>query len=1042
MRQEALIMMRTAAVTRALVATAMLLGGPPAILLRLGGSPLPQHMPSAEQITAWMSDPLKPRFLAGAVVAAGWMLWLLLGATIVVSFLARIPRAAPRRIEIRLPGPVQALSAALLGAVAVGTTSTGAASAAAAGLHSADTADLLCPQPTTGTGLQERTIGTPHDRPHTSEDTAVKGPKLSDGRQLSPPLAATSNADLQRHSVTRQPPAFMPVRHTSAVHADATTRVVPPPAVGDRSAGAGGTHRPTVRVERGDTLWGIAETRLDDPHRWPEVYRLNKDRYDRHGQMQGGHHIERTWVLLLPDDTRPATQASPTPTRPRSDPPPAPTAPSPSTPSSTATSAVSARETMPSDDGVVPTATASPPTSQPRASDTTTTDPDGITLPGGWMDLGLATAVAAAGALAWRHRRHRYVPRPLSATPRFDDPDLTPMPPTLRRIKAGLRCRPPATPYVDDRPEGGVPADRVRQSDPAVTDGAADDSCQQPSLDDTFAADQAETGGRPLTPAPLTAADPTASTWPVAGLGLIGPGASAAARGFLVACLAADDHNPDTHTRVIMPAATAAGLLGDAAATLPDTPRLAVTTTLDDALTLLDTHTLQRSRLMYHHETADIAALRNAGEGPLPSVVLIADAGRPRDHGRVAALLTQGHRLDIHGVFLGDWPDGTTVAVAADGSTAPADTGTAHLEACNPDLRHLTVLDRTEAAGLIRILAESHAAGRSLTAATSPANPLHTQAPDNSSTSPQKPEIANTLLEASDGDHHEPATHKSHQPDPGPHAAADGADGEPRHASRMTQVYVAVLGDAGILGADPQRRLRPQALELLVYLAANNGSATVDAILDDLLPEAPARRAGHRLHTYVSDLRGVLRHNGGPGEYVTHPRLRYTLNPAAVTVDLWQMQTAITEATTADDPAARTGALRRAVTAYRGPLAHGHDYLWIEPFREAVRRQALDATTALVDALTDQPQEQLAVLGPAIGLHPYAEHLYQAAMRAHHRLGHLAAIRDLRRAAVNAAADLDAEPDDDTLALADQLVIDLQNRGRQTASGSSRESGS
>ena len=77
------------------------------------------------------------------------------------------------------------------------------------------------------------------------------------------------------------------------------------------------------------------------------------------------------------------------------------------------------------------------------------------------------------------------------------------------------------------------------------------------------------------------------------------------------------------------------------------------------------------------------------------------------------------------------------------------------------------------------------------------------------------------------------------------------------------------------------------------------------------------------------------------------------------------------------------------------------------------------------------PEQQLAVLQPAIALHPWAEHLYQAAMRARHQLGHLEAIRDLRRAACNAAADLDAEPGDDTLALADQLVADLLARGRR-----------
>ncbi len=52
-------------------------------------------------------------------------------------------------------------------------------------------------------------------------------------------------------------------------------------------------------------------------------------------------------------------------------------------------------------------------------------------------------------------------------------------------------------------------------------------------------------------------------------------------------------------------------------------------------------------------------------------------------------------------------------------------------------------------------------------------------------------------------------------------------------------------------------------------------------------------------------------------------------------------------------------------------------------------------------------------------------------MRAHAQLGHLDDIRALRRAATKAAAELDVEPDDDTLNLADQLVTDLQPRDRR-----------
>ncbi|WP_274534629.1 AfsR/SARP family transcriptional regulator, partial [Micromonospora sp. CB01531] len=239
------------------------------------------------------------------------------------------------------------------------------------------------------------------------------------------------------------------------------------------------------------------------------------------------------------------------------------------------------------------------------------------------------------------------------------------------------------------------------------------------------------------------------------------------------------------------------------------------------------------------------------------------------------------------------------------------------------------------------------------------------------------------------------------------------------------QITVTVLGPPGITDADPQRNLRAKSLELLVYLAVRDGSASVEAILDDLLPDAPASKAVHRLHTYVSDLRAVLRHNAGPGTYLTHPHHRYQLNPDRFNIDLWRMRAAIRAAGTTASPPERIQALRRAVTAYH-PLADGCDYEWLEPYRQAIRQEALDATTDLIEELTDQPAAQSAVLDTALQQHPYTETLYQAAMRAHARLGHPDTIRALRRTLTRRLAEIDTEPADDTLTLADQLITDLR----------------
>ncbi|WP_346535535.1 BTAD domain-containing putative transcriptional regulator [Micromonospora sp. DPT] len=978
----------------ATTATAVVFAGY-AALLRAEVWPVPR-MPSAAQLRDWVAQPLTEGFIVLLAQVGAGLLAVYLLTAVIAGLAARLARAAGWLPALHLPGPLQGLAAALLGATAI-TAAASATPAAAA------------------------------------TDAAVDGDGQPQGHRT------PENAH-QSH----QP---------STPSADAST--------------AG---NPTYTVRRGDTLSSIAARRLGDDRRWLDIYDLNRGTHFPRvgGTLRDPNVIYPGWTLDLPADaTRPTTR----PQRPVPSPPPTRESET-RTPQHGADTAPPARPapTNPapeSDATTAPVSPATPTTGRTAGGDSAVSPADehrpdsqgtprGITLiSGSWVDLGVALALAAAVALVWAHRRHRYTPRPLDA-PWLDDAGLRPMPRVVGQIRRGLRRALPERPGHDNvGPSTGTP----QAGGPDPIGGNERDADGGVSA----------SGGGPVPVAPAVA-NPLPALWPRTGLGITGAGAEAAARGFLVAALVSGaPHQPHARTMVVAPAPTAAKLLGVAAVDLPRTPRLLTTSTLAEALALVETQTLHRARLVEHHDVDTVTDLRDAGPGqpPPPPLMLLAEAPSGHERARVAALLTQGQRLNVHGVLLGRWPDGTTIAVGEDGATTPADTANTPHSGHPADVGRLTVLHPAETLDLLTTLAESHT-GQPPTPSADQLTPAHLStttaavaeakqdiggvrdtginAPDDAA-GDRLPATSGlpsqTGIPTSSAD----ASRSAAAADPPVSLAADAdgdeaarvatggasaSDGE-RATGRDGRVQVTVLGAPGIVNADPQRNPRAKSLELLVYLAVRGGSATAEAILDDLLPDAPARKATHRLHTYVSDLRSVLRHNGGPGTYLTHPHHTYQLNPERLDIDLWRMRAAIRLATSATDRTDRISALRRAVDAYRKPLADGCGYEWLEPYREAVRQEAHDAAVALAEELADQPTEQLAVLHAAIAHHPHAEGLYQTAMRAHAQLGQLDAIRALRRTLTRALSDIDAQPSAETTNLADHLIN--QTKGRAASPG-------
>lgn len=222
--------------------------------------------------------------------------------------------------------------------------------------------------------------------------------------------------------------------------------------------------------------------------------------------------------------------------------------------------------------------------------------------------------------------------------------------------------------------------------------------------------------------------------------------------------------------------------------------------------------------------------------------------------------------------------------------------------------------------------------------------------------------------------------------------------------------------------------IRRYARELLVYLAIHHRGADLPQIMEAFWPHATVRRASQRLSTEAADLRRHIRIARGDRtvEPVINSGGHYRLNPAIVTVDLWEFNTAIHAAATATTRADRIAALDRAVTIHVGDVGDGIDNEWIDPFREHYRVTAVTAYLDLAHALADtgvrrDVERAAAVAEAALTLDPYSDDTAQQAMRIAARCGNPAAVPDLLTALRTALHDIGEEPSPATVTLAADL---------------------
>ncbi|MEU7753654.1 BTAD domain-containing putative transcriptional regulator [Micromonospora sp. NPDC049171] len=779
---------------------------------------------------------------------------------------------------------------------------------------------------------------------------------------LEAPLAPTLR--VPRAETLKTPPALT-----------ASVRSATPPALRQEAGANVARVGPgeTCRVVAADTLWDLAAKHLGDPNRWREIYTLNRGHKQANGYaLTDPDEIHVGWTLALPAreiTPAPALPDSATSTTDRPDvttPGATDTAPtaSPVPPASAIPAPDTPTASTPRPPTPAPTTPSVPADGAPSASESPPDQPGdeaGIALSTqGWISLGLAAAIAAVAVLLRLYRRRHA--RLNFPTPVSSAPQPTPTPPSLSHVET-IGSRDLSTAVGDHRRTSPAVGDHRRTS--------------------------------PAVPAPvgldMEGNEVSLFHLPGPGLALKGDNAIPAARAVLAAALTTGvTDNVTTRPVVITTADLLAQLLPPGApligldpdGTAYDGERLIVLADIAAAVTHAEEEMIGRRRLLdtFDAETiTDLNARTDHAETQPPYVLLIESS--PRHAARLQAVATHRAALDLHLVILGPHDGIPTVEISAEG-TATGD---------EPhSVTRLSTLGADDLAAILSMLTDAIArpeAGADVDDPPAEISPSAVTVETNEAV-PVQPEDAAALV-------------------------------------RLRVLGpVTVATDAGPIATG----MRSGSYTALAVLAAHPAGRTLDQLAADLHPDTDPTAAVKRVRTDITSARRVLRTATGHEEpmfIVYDPATsRYQLDPETVTVDLWQMLTAIEQATTTDDEATVLAALRRATELYGGDFAEGHDHTWATDYATRYRHQVLTVYARIAEILEpDHPDQAIAALERAADLDPVNEELYQRIMRIHGRQQRPDAVRRTLRRLEERLADLgDVEPSHATRRVAERQL--------------------
>lgn len=282
----------------ALVVLVALLVGAPLALLAWVGNPWPTGGWSEVQL-------LTNRTIIGALAVVGWLAWAQMAACILIELAGAVRGKAPPRVRFAAGGQQQFARVLVTSVIALGIGASTVGPSLAATTAATPQPEMA---PTTGHTIERRDIqpGQVNAGPAVTIDRATTVWKLAethldDGSRWRELLDLNRGGALSDGTTLTQATQTIPAGTTLRLPAGAHVDDAPADlAVADRDQRD--RKEGSYTVKPNDTLWDIAETKLDDPIRYMELYEANADAIGSNPDL-----IYPGQVLVLPGAHNPIT---------------------------------------------------------------------------------------------------------------------------------------------------------------------------------------------------------------------------------------------------------------------------------------------------------------------------------------------------------------------------------------------------------------------------------------------------------------------------------------------------------------------------------------------------------------------------------------------------------------------------------------------------------------------------------------------------------------------------------------------------------------